>query len=381
MDHKQYKSLKLKDNRYPQNPSTFSSTLLDAIYRSIDDDTHGAGAGEHTMVYRETKKQTCSGFEYEDEVMAKHRRSRLIEKWMEKKKVTQTEKIVIRRRSVPDFDRNPWGLTHSSSSSSDSSSGGGFSSSETESIYGYPPPTMKLNPLRTMPATASKTEEFQKQRKSNKTHDSKSKAVMKIFNDLKKAKKQPISPGGRLASFLNSLFTANKSKSDENTPATATATESKSGHASTCSSASSFSRSCLSTGSSKTAKRSVRFNVDDDYQPYSRQKSSYNNSNNNVNIPKNTIKNEVKIQIMEKMYHHQHQYNHKMSHEDVEMGIEDHEEEDDDDAASYASSDLFELDNLSSIGNGIIDRYCKELPVYETTHVHTNRAIANGLIA
>uniref|UniRef100_A0A0V0GZD8 Putative ovule protein n=1 Tax=Solanum chacoense TaxID=4108 RepID=A0A0V0GZD8_SOLCH len=56
-----------------------------------------------------------------------------------------------------------------------------------------------------------------------------------------------------------------------------------------------------------------------------------------------------------------------------------HEDEDEDDGASCASSDLFELDNLSAIG---IDsnRYLEELPVYETTHLDTNRAIANGLI-
>ncbi|BAU02164.1 hypothetical protein VIGAN_11161000 [Vigna angularis var. angularis] len=47
------------------------------------------------------------------------------------------------------------------------------------------------------------------------------------------------------------------------------------------------------------------------------------------------------------------------------------------DAANYSSSDLFELDHLSVMGN---NRYREELPVYETTHVNTNRAIANGLI-
>lgn len=51
--------------------------------------------------------------------------------------------------------------------------------------------------------------------------------------------------------------------------------------------------------------------------------------------------------------------------------------DDDDDASSYASSDLFELDHLAVFGS---DRYSEELPVYETTHVSTNRAIANGLI-
>lgn len=54
------------------------------------------------------------------------------------------------------------------------------------------------------------------------------------------------------------------------------------------------------------------------------------------------------------------------------------EEDDDDDAASCASSDLFELENLSAIG---IERYREELPVYETTRLdNTNRAIATSLI-
>lgn len=54
------------------------------------------------------------------------------------------------------------------------------------------------------------------------------------------------------------------------------------------------------------------------------------------------------------------------------------EDDDDDDAASYASSDLFELENLSAIG---IERYQEELPVYETTRLdNTNRAIATSLI-
>lgn len=58
------------------------------------------------------------------------------------------------------------------------------------------------------------------------------------------------------------------------------------------------------------------------------------------------------------------------------MHYED-EEDDDDDVASCSSSDLFELDNLSAIG---IERYREELPVYETTHFNTNRAIASGFI-
>jgi hypothetical protein len=53
---------------------------------------------------------------------------------------------------------------------------------------------------------------------------------------------------------------------------------------------------------------------------------------------------------------------------------EDEDEDEDDDALSYSSSDLFELDHL--IGG---ERYQQELPVYETTNLETNKAIANGL--
>ena len=43
-----------------------------------------------------------------------------------------------------------------------------------------------------------------------------------------------------------------------------------------------------------------------------------------------------------------------------------------DDGTSYSNSDLFELENLA------VDRYQKELPVYETTRIDTNRAIARS---
>src|SRR5262249_37440516 len=79
-----------------------------------------------------------------------------------------------------------------------------------------------------------------------------------------------------------------------------------------------------------------------------------------------------------KNYHQkkkQEQFDRRMSTADLESC--DEEEEEFDDVASCESSDLFELDNLSVIG---IERYREELPVYETTRIDTNRAIANGLI-
>ena len=55
-------------------------------------------------------------------------------------------------------------------------------------------------------------------------------------------------------------------------------------------------------------------------------------------------------------------------------GFYDDDDEDDDDDVSCSSSDLFELDHL--IGAA---RYQEELPVYETTNLETNKAIASGL--
>eukprot|EP01018_Ginkgo_biloba_P003252 Gb_04185 [translate_table: standard] len=48
---------------------------------------------------------------------------------------------------------------------------------------------------------------------------------------------------------------------------------------------------------------------------------------------------------------------------------------DDDDADSDSSSDLFELENFDAMDMSI---YSRDLPVYGTTHMETNKAIANG---
>jgi len=77
-----------------------------------------------------------------------------------------------------------------------------------------------------------------------------------------------------------------------------------------------------------------------------------------------------------KGYHRSQNKSNLINLRDFPNVVED-DDTDDDDAASYSSSDLFELDHLSVMGN---NRYREELPVYETTHVTTNRAIANGLI-
>jgi hypothetical protein len=250
----------------------------------------------------------------------------------------------------------------------------------------------------------------------------KSKAL-KIYGDLKKVK-QPISPGGRLASFLNSLFTAGNAKKAKISTSGGRYEERKlkSEQASTCSSASSFSRSCLSKtpssrggklSSNNGAKRSVRFYpvsviVDEDCRPCG-HKSLYGSdcqelsstlvaatvtTDTRNNVP--TSGEELKFHVTNEnrrieevarnlLKNYQRKKEEQFDHMSIdlcndnnhEVMSSDEEEEEESDVASCASSDLFELDNLSAIG---IERYREELPVYETTHLGTNRAIANGLI-
>ncbi|KAL0715205.1 hypothetical protein Bca4012_064527 [Brassica carinata] len=299
-----------QDHRHP----SFSSTLLDQIYNSIDSSS--------SDVVSMRKKQN------------------------------RAEKIVagdsIRSRNLTTVD--PVFFKHSSSSSSSDSSG--FSSSESESFYRR---TRSSPPIRTTMEKPSS-----KQEHGGSFLRTKSKAL-KMYSDLKKAK-QPISPGGRLATFLNSIFTGNTKKPNKiNTTSTSSTT---------CSSASSFSRSCLSKtpSSCQKSKRSVRFcpvNVgvlDED----SKRRSGRDNDNKLYGDKEREIENRRVIEAAKELIR-----TYQKNKDAVKISVE--EEEEDDDGASCASSDLFELDHLSVIG---IDRYREELPVYETTRFNTNRIIS-----
>ncbi|KAK4269093.1 hypothetical protein QN277_022297 [Acacia crassicarpa] len=384
---------------YRENPS-FSSTLLDAIYRSIDEGETEERENQ-LVLYREAmKKQKQSNFfdnYHDDEAKAtSFRRPRKFENWMDSR---VCEKVDVRRNSI-----------HSSSSSTDSSSNGGFSSSESSSEFFNG--VQKLKPIRTSVAPPQKpnfdslnaqrnySSHTQKPKQENGFEKkTKSKALRRIlYGDLKKSK-QPISPGARLSSFLNSLFNSgggnnNNAKKKPKVVSSNTVTQ-----PSTCSSASSFSRSCLSktpssSRSAAKANRSVRFCpvsviVDEDCRPCGHknlyegekgfEKFSYisKNSNNNEELRFHVMQESRRVEKYARDLLRNYQ---KKKKEDINKFGEmmHYEEEDvvDDDAASCSSSDLFELENLSGIGN--IERYREELPVYETTHFNTNRAIANN---
>ncbi|KAJ6435131.1 hypothetical protein OIU84_000370 [Salix udensis] len=241
----------MREERYSKhdakNPS-FSSSLLDEICRSIDD---GEPKHEqlrfHGEIMPRKLKGGASGIKIEgEEGMPDLQRACLIEKFMEQK---VSQKVMItqqRRQNLTEFERKSQ-LDHdldqdaifsSSTSTSSDSSSGGLSSSDTESMYGGIPRGIFFQSARGPSQSgqarrfgSGKTERtlFYEQREVHMFDDyhynsaseqtptfeenfikSKSRAF-KIYSNLKKMK-QPISPGSKLASFLNSLFTTGEHK-------------------------------------------------------------------------------------------------------------------------------------------------------------------------
>lgn len=482
---KSLRELEEKSRKNPKNPS-FSSTLLDEIYRSIDGNDEKTA--EELRFYRERNvnnnddnKYVTSNYcrsgnnggsgagvllrtkvekEEEKEVASLKTRASLIEKWMDKK-VISADKVCSRRSrrlcssSVPEMDNsyimksssslltqdNDPLFFSSSSISSDSSSGGlSSSSSDTEffsssSCSSSTSTSLMSNktsrkscfttagaapwpkPVRTSISRQQQQEagyeyntvdDHQNNRQKTKDQETLIKSknrAMKIYANLKNVK-QPISPGARLTSFINSLFTHGNTKKSNNTNSEKgrgggggggyenphSERKSKSTQASSTS-YSSFSRSCLSKtpplppsqpqpqprveeklsdlSSSGSTKRTVRFYpvsviVGEDCRPCG-HKCIYDAAE--------TIKREQKS--------NQIQNSSKNSNEGsttfpVKRIISHPEEEEDyDDCGSDSSSDLFEIDHLSLFNN---DRFREELPVYETTNLDRNLAIARGLI-
>ncbi|OMO67228.1 hypothetical protein CCACVL1_20695 [Corchorus capsularis] len=396
-------SSSVRETTVPQRRRTpsFSSSLLDAIYRSIDESTNG---DEATLChYRETKttlvkKHNNASSLGEEKKGSSLRRAIMIEDWVEK--------------------QSGYGSSahfNSASSSSDSSSGGIFSSSEAESSY-------KEKSRRSTPVKSDKSFlQFEQRNFDINNNQQKGKRedggftktklkALKIYGELKKVK-QPISPGARITNFLNSIFNANGKKVKMCSVGVSDDVNFERKSKSTCSSATSFSRSCLSKTPSTRGnnnkysngkKRSVRFCpvsviVDEDCRPCG-HKSIYHEDDPSLMPTSKTVqksvkgssrKEDLKNFVKEKesgvissnnkardyLRSYQRRGTAKFDLRGLVHDYEDDQEEEDDDALSYSSSDLFELDHLIGIG-----RYREELPVYETTSFKTNQAIANGFL-
>lgn len=374
---------------------SFSSSLLDAIYRSIDepspkDQVSGFDAEAPTI-----KKQSSRGFD------DKQRRPSsssccsysssssslqpaiLIDEWVEK-------------RSTPNSN---FSLNSASISSSDSSSGATFSSSSEpecsrSSCRSYKPTPQQVDsgksfyfdPIRNLETPRKKIHRDDEVKNGVTGGFTKTKLrALKIYGELKNLK-QPISPGARISNFLNSIFNSGNVKKAKMCYVGAVedvSFERKSKPA--YSSASSFSRrSCMtksqtpSTSSSSSSsfsgrnkmKRSVRFYpvsviVGEDSRPCG-HRPIYENDGRFVPAPARRAQDAIKSS--------------SSSAASRGRGIKarfqecEEEEDEDEDAESCASSDLFELDHLIGVG-----RYRDELPVYETTCLRMNQAIASGM--
>lgn len=315
-----------------------------------------------------------------------------------------------RQQFLQDVDNNKplhdSDLIFFSSTSSSSDSSGALSSSDTEFFASTRGSGQKVScftarpkPVRTG-AGASKHDDRRKNYCDDQVEDddlikSKSRAL-KIYANLKKVK-QPISPGGRLTSFINSLFSNANGKKSRNLDASRGFRDVKPPAAgpSACSSASSFSRSCLSKYSPRSrekmrsgAQRTVRFEpvsviVDEDLRPCGKKSIYEGDSGRFTNLPRpQPLPDQSALTELKSNKKTERAmpdsavkgYSNKMK--DVYFN-ENEDEEDDEDCLSDSSSDLFELDHLSFFGS---NRYSEELPVYETTHFDTNCAIASGLI-
>lgn len=225
--------------------------------------------------------------------------------------------------------------------------------------------------------------------------------ALKIYGNLK----QPISPGGRFVSFINSLFTPNvkKTKNSDSLDDINNNTERnpKSEKVSTCPSPCSFSTSCLSKTSPErpqkfpnVPQRSVRFqarsNAVIEEQKPCPIKALYGQGSSISNVMRPPVST---IVSGGRSYPHTFDVRkrHVKSRRRIEAAVgdlfkdydedDDDVDDDDDDASSCSSSDLFELDGLTVLASD--SRYSKELPVYETTRFELGRNmgyLANGFI-
>lgn len=347
----------------PQRRKTpsFSSSLLESIYRSIDESTGQDQASplfpEPALIKKQGTHKTkhgaslssssSSSSSYSHRELSNLWRAVMIEEWMEKQ---------------------------SSRNSSDSSSAATFStfsSSETESTHRAKPRTLEDRKSGDNAGGFSKTKL----------------RALKIYGELKKVK-QPISPGGRITSFLNSIFNSGNVKKAKMCYVGAVEDvtfERKSKSA--CSSASSFSRSCMSKTPSTRSKlkRSVRFYpvsviVGEDSRPcghkciYENERKTKNGGGGSASVVSQRER-EARVEAERERYFQKKVDARGMGKNRVLVSDYSDGDEDDDDMESDASSDLFELDHLIGVG-----RYREELPVYETTCLKKNQAIAHGLI-
>lgn len=440
----------LKEERYLRemkkkesgNSASFSSTLLDEIYRSIDE-CEPRREPEQQRSCREAPSKKQQGPRSASSVEKQRGSDRANAAAADARRSYFSQELPRKPKYEPDHDSDA--LYFSSTSISSDSSSGGFSFSDTESVRGARTTTssssscfapFRLKPVRTRVAAAKREEirhaPFGERREGQEDQGGVFRsAASRICANLKKVKQQPVSPGGRLVSFINSIFSATPKSARRSDPTEANLERKlKSGQASssasTFSTVSSLSRPCLSKRSPSTrerfrssgAKRTVRFYpvsviVDEDCRPCGhkclhqeaggggereKQSSSVSLSvptawrigksqprkidqDRGVNLKDLLMEKSRRFEENARELLRDYRENQKKGFElkghcEKVVGKEKEEEEEDDDdgGASCSSSDLFELDHLAAIN----DEYSAELPVYETTSVDKCRVSGKG---
>ncbi|CAN8299396.1 unnamed protein product [Cochlearia groenlandica] len=361
-----------KSKTQSRNPS-FSSSLLDEIYNSIDHKPHKTQSFLGSI--NTSKKQSMS----------------------------------VTRSSVPDRRFHQDRFFGSVSSSSDSNSSI-FSSSDTElthtkkTISSSSSRPLCFGPSKPKPIKTEDNKALFRQNRANrasKDHDyfsdtSKISRCDENWDDNRirrsskshKKPKTPASPGVRIVNFINSLFSNNSKQASmavKRYPRKMSHDDSvyvkktNGYNPSTCSSASSFTRSCMNKSSEKSSdriKRSVRFSPVNVIVPVSRnfleEEEDYFSRKS---VKKNVVEEGGRRSVEEiareflRDYHKNHE-NSLVKSNDYDHDY-DVDGDDDDDVVSDSSSDLFELNldgnNNNNNNNNHHNMYGDELPVYETT--------------
>ncbi|XP_073283526.1 protein BIG GRAIN 1-like A [Primulina huaijiensis] len=393
-----------KSRKNHHNEPSFSSTLLDEIYRSIDENADNTE--DSKFFYRDNNKLVkgrvnfrgggnySSSHRVEDEKMAGFRRVDLVDKWMLKE---ASENILARMDSLvaesenKSFQDKDLSYFSSISSSSDSSGALSFSSdseffiSSTKSRVSCFSSVARPKLVRIGGKNREDQELDDYKMGDDDLFKSKSRDL-KIYASLRKVK-QPISPGGKLTSFINSLFNHANEKKLKNVDSNRRirVQDLKSMETSSnCSSA----RSCLSKKREKIMRngvqRTVRFDpVSVIFNEGSRPCGSKSiigeeskGCGRHSSAPNQLDDLKLRLRVKNRKVEEGDTQNDKKTDAFRQDSHSKVEEYDEDDAMSDSSSDLFELDHLLFGHN----RFCEELPMYETTHYGTNRAIGSGLI-
>ncbi|KAK7303986.1 hypothetical protein RJT34_14949 [Clitoria ternatea] len=357
-----------EESIYPQRKRTpsFSSTLLDAIYHSIHESKSNLDDERQLGQFPTSPKQNNNIFNYNNynpetehkscnKMKMNLHRAVMIEDWIENQSSHNSSKS---------------SFSCCSSHSSSSSSGAMFSSLETGRTHKPKPKTEK--------------QQLQKPKREGGFARTKLRALKIYGESLNRKVKQPISPGSRIATFLGYIFNSagnvKKPKMCDVGAVEDVTLEHTSKSPCISSSESSISRrSCMSKTnkpSNGTNKRTVRF-----YPVSVIHRYTHENDPSLLPLPSSvrkmtracSVKEGKKTSVVKENGKFIKGYQNS-SNKFGFRGFYDDDSDDDDDNVSYSSSDLFELDHLLVGG-----RYQEELPVYETTNLETNKAIANGL--